>query len=147
MNILLSNYIEKLRNSGLRPTKQRIIICEVLFSREKTFHFSISDLTKILKDQYNETISLATLYNTIHAFKKKGYLKEINIGNETSYFDTNTSSHHHFYDQQTKELIDINSQDVEIKKTPTPPSGKKSKNEFVITKNTNIDKTLKKIFN
>ena len=57
--------------------------------------------------------------------KKKGYLKEINIGNDISYFDTNTSSHHHFYDEQTKELIDINSQEVEIKKTPMPPSGKK----------------------
>ena len=133
-----ANYIKKLRNSGLRPTKQRIKICEVLFNREKTFHFSISDLTEILKDQYNEKISLATLYNTIHAFKKKGYLKEINIGNETSYFDTNTSSHHHFYDQQTKELIDINSQDVEIKKTPTPPSGKKIEGvevTFKISKN------------
>ena len=138
MTISFSNYIAKLRNSGLRPTKQRIKICEVLFNREKTFHFSISDLREILNSQYNEKISLATLYNTIHAFKKKGYLKEINIGNETSYFDTNTSSHHHFYDQQTKELIDINSQDVEIKKTPTPPSGKKIEGvevTFKISKN------------
>ena len=120
-----ANYIEKLRSSGLRPTKQRLKICEILFSREKTFHFSISDLTKILEDQHNEKISLATVYNTVHAFQKKGYLKEINIGNDISYFDTNTSSHHHFYDEQTKELIDINSQEVEIKKTPMPPSGKK----------------------
>ena len=118
-------YIEKLRDSGLRPTKQRIKICEVLFNREKTFHFSISDLRNILQDNHNQKISLATVYNTIHAFKKKGYLKEISIGNDISYFDTNTSSHHHFYDEQTKELIDINSQEVEIKKTPTPPSGKK----------------------
>ena len=120
-----ANYIEKLRSSGLRPTKQRLKICEILFSREKTFHFSISDLTKILEDQHNEKISLATVYNTVHAFQKKGYLKEINIGNDISYFDTNTSSHHHFYDEQTKELIDINSQEVEIRKIPTPPSGKK----------------------
>ena len=120
-----SEYIEKLRKTGLRPTKQRIKICEVLFNREKTFHFSISDLTKILQNQHNLIISLATVYNTVHAFQKKGYLKEINIGNDMSYFDTNTSSHHHFYDQQTKELIDINSQEVEIKKLPTPPSGKK----------------------
>tara|TARA_B100001758_G_C17985183_1_gene390243 strand:+ start:167 stop:586 length:420 start_codon:yes stop_codon:yes gene_type:complete len=125
MSISEVKYIEKLRNSGLRPTKQRIKICEVLFNREKTFHFSISDLTKILQNQHNLKISLATVYNTIHAFQKKGYLKEINIGNDMSYFDTNTSSHHHFYDQQTKELIDINSQEVEIKKSPTPPSGKK----------------------
>ena len=120
-----ANYIAKLRNSGLRPTKQRIKICEVLFNREKTFHFSINDLTKIIQNQYNQKISLATVYNTVHAFQKKGYLKEINIGNNMSYFDTNTSSHHHFYDEQTKELIDINSQEVEIKKIPTPPSGKK----------------------
>ena len=120
-----ANYIAKLRNSGLRPTKQRIKICQVLFNREKTFHFSINDLTKIIQNQYNQKISLATVYNTVHAFQKKGYLKEINIGNDMSYFDTNTSSHHHFYDQQTKELIDINSQEVEIKKSPTPPIGKK----------------------
>ena len=125
MSISEVKYIEKLRNSGLRPTKQRIKICEVLFNREKTFHFSISDLTKILQNQHNLKISLATVYNTIHAFQKKGYLKEIHIGNDMSYFDTNTSSHHHFYDQQTKELIDIKSQEVEIKKSPTPPSGKK----------------------
>ena len=125
MSITKTNFIEKLRNSGLRPTKQRIKICDALFNREKTFHFSINDLMKILQNQYNQKISLATVYNTVHAFHKKGYLKEINIGNDNSYFDTNTSSHHHFYDQQTKELIDINSQDVEIKKTPTPPSGKK----------------------
>ena len=120
-----TNFLVKLRSSGLRPTKQRIKICEVLFNRDKTFHFSINDLTNIIQNQHNEKISLATVYNTVHAFKKKGYLKEINIGNDMSYFDTNTTSHHHFYDEQTKELIDINSQEVEIRKIPTPPSGKK----------------------
>ena len=127
MTSLEANYINKLRSSGLRPTRQRIKICEILFNRDKTFHFSINDLAKILQNEYNKRISLATVYNTIHAFQKKGYLKEINIGNDMSYFDTNTSSHHHFYDEETKELIDINSQEVEIKKTPTPPSGKKIK--------------------
>ena len=120
-----SIYIEKLRNSGLRPTKQRIKICEVLFNREKTFHFSINDLMKVIHTKTNDKVSLATTYNTVRAFIKKGYIKEINIGNGVSYFDTNTQSHHHFYDDQTKELIDINSNDVEIKKTPTPPGGKK----------------------
>ena len=118
-------YIKKLRNSGLRPTKQRIKICEVLFNREKTFHFSINDLIKIINTKTNDKISLATTYNTVHAFIKKGYIKEISVGNGMSYFDTNTQSHHHFYDDQTKELVDINSDDVEIKKIPTPPSGKK----------------------
>ena len=125
MTNLEANYIAKLRNSGLRPPRQRINICEVLFNRDKTFHFSINDLKKILQNKFNEKISLATVYNTVNAFQKKGYLKEINIGSEISYFDTNTTSHHHFYDEQTKELIDINSQEVEIKKSPIPPSGKK----------------------
>ena len=93
---------------------------------------------KIIQDHHNEKISLATIYNTVHSFKKKGYLKEINIGNEMSYFDTNTSSHHHFYDEDTKELTDISSNDVAIKKNPTPPSGKKIESvevTFKISKN------------
>jgi len=89
---LETNFIEKLRNSGLRPTKQRIKICEALFDRDKTFHFSINDLAKILQEDFNEKISLATIYNTIHAFRKKGYLKEINLENEMAYFDTNVTS-------------------------------------------------------
>ena len=64
-------YIEKLRNSGLRPTKQRLQICEVLFDNEKTFHFSINDLANKIKKQINNKISLATVYNTVHAFEKK----------------------------------------------------------------------------
>tara|TARA_Y100000590_G_scaffold382762_1_gene452975 strand:- start:278 stop:694 length:417 start_codon:yes stop_codon:yes gene_type:complete len=120
-----ANYIEKLRNSGLRPTKQRIKICEILFNREKTFHFSINQLMKIINTKVNQKISLATVYNTVHAFKKKGHLKEIQTGNDMTYFDTNTQSHHHFYDDQTKELVDISADDVEIKKIPTPPNGKK----------------------
>ena len=110
---LISIYNKKLRNSGLRPTKQRIKICEVLFDTEKTFHFTINDLSKIISEKLNEKISLATVYNTVHAFKKKGYLKEITLNNDSTYFDTNTSHHHHFYDKTTKELIDLNDEDVE----------------------------------
>ena len=90
-------YIHKLRESGLRPTKQRLKICEILFSTEKTFHFTINDLTKIIENKLSESISLATVYNTIHAFKKKGYLKEISINSDKSYFDTNVSDHHHYH--------------------------------------------------
>ena len=64
-------YIEKLRNSGLRPTKQRLQICEVLFDTERTFHFTINDLANKIKNQLNNKISLATVYNTVHAFEKK----------------------------------------------------------------------------
>ena len=71
--INLNNFIEKLRKSGLRPTKQRIKICEILFSSDETFHFTINDITKIIEEKISEKISLATIYNTVHAFKKKGY--------------------------------------------------------------------------
>ena len=108
-----SEFIDKLRSSGLRPTKQRLKICEVLFNRDKTFHFTINDLAKDISEQLNQKISLATVYNTVHAFKKKGYLKEITLNNNSTYFDTNISHHHHFYDKTTKELIDLNDEDVE----------------------------------
>ena len=64
-------YIDKLRNSGLRPTKQRLQICEVLFNTESTFHFTINDLERKIKNQINNKISLATIYNTVHALKKR----------------------------------------------------------------------------
>ena len=115
-----SEYTEKLRKSGLRPTKQRIKICQVLFNTDKTFHFTISDLVKMIKDSSNQKVSLATVYNTIHAFQKKGYLKEISINSNQTYFDTNTTDHHHFFDEQQKELIDLENEDVlpiKIKKT------------------------------
>ena len=107
------NFIEKLRELGLRPTKQRVKMCEVLFSREKTFHFTINDLVKLLSEKMNQKISLATVYNTVHAFEKKGYLKEISIDSHKSYFDTNTSAHHHFFDEDTHELIDCDESDID----------------------------------
>ena len=107
------NFIEKLRQTGLRPTKQRVKICEVLFNREKTFHFTINDLVKKISEELNEKISLATVYNTVHAFEKKGYLKEISINSDKSYFDTNISAHHHFYDEDTHELIDCSENEID----------------------------------
>ena len=88
------NFIEKLREVGLRPTKQRVNMCEVLFNREKTFHFTINDLVKMISEKMNQKISLATVYNTVHAFEKKGYLKEIAINSSQTYFDTNLSLIH-----------------------------------------------------
>ena len=127
-------YIEKLRKSGLRPTRQRLKICEVLFNTDKTFHFTISDLVKLIENKANEKISLATVYNTIHAFEKKGYLKEIAINSSQTYFDTNTSNHHHFFDEKEKQLIDLEDKDVDpIKINKTIP-GKKIKSVEVLVK-------------
>ena len=129
-----SQYIKKLRNSGLRPTKQRVKICEVLFNTDKTFHFTINELVKRISKVSNHKISLATVYNTVHSFKKKGYLKEIPINSDQSYFDTNTSHHHHFYDESQKNLIDIDDADVEPVKIKTKIPGKKIKSVEVLVK-------------
>ena len=129
-----SIFIGKLRSSGLRPTKQRLKICKLLFDRKETFHFTINDLSKILKKGTNEKISLATIYNTVHSFKKKGYLKEISINSDKSYFDTNTSNHHHFIDENTNEIVDINTNDVSSIKIKKSLPGKKIKSIEVLVK-------------
>ena len=127
-------FTDKLRRSGLRPTKQRLKICEVLFNRDNTFHFTINDLAKSISNELNEKISLATVYNTIHAFKNKGYLKEISINSDKSYFDTNTTNHHHFFDEDTNELIDCSEEVIETPKIKKNISGKKINSVEVLVK-------------
>jgi Fur family iron response transcriptional regulator len=131
---LNADFVDKLRNSGLRPTKQRLKICEVLFNTEKTFHFTINDLSKIISEKLSVKISLATVYNTVHAFKKKGYLKEISINSDKSYFDTNTSIHHHFYDEDTNELIDCDENDIDSINVKNNATGKKINSVEVLIK-------------
>ena len=129
-----SIFIEKLRSSGLRPTKQRIKICKLLFDRKKTFHFTINDLSKILNKEIRQKVSLATIYNTIHSFKKKGYLKEISVNKDKSYFDTNTSDHHHFLDINTNELIDLKKEYVDKIRIKKNLPGKKITSIEVLVK-------------
>ena len=128
------DFIDKLRKSGLRPTRQRLKICEVLFDRDTTFHFTINDLTRIISEKLNEKISLATVYNTVHAFKNKGYLKEISINSDKSYFDTNTSVHHHFFDEDTNSLIDCDENDLDEIKIKKNITGKKISSVEVLIK-------------
>ena len=127
-------YKEKLRNSGLRPTKQRVQICEVLFDTEKTFHFTINDLERKIKDKIDNKISLATIYNTVHAFEKKGYLKQIPINSNQTYFDTNINDHHHFYDLKDGKLIDLENSDVGPINIKRKINGKKIKSIEVLVK-------------
>ena len=127
-------FIKKLRSSGLRPTRQRIEICRALYDRKKTFHFTINDLAKILKSKSNEKISLATIYNTVCAFKNRNYLKEISINSNKSYFDTNVSNHHHFFNESTHELIDLKNEDIENIKIKKKIPGKKIKSVEILVK-------------
>ena len=130
----ITEYIEKLRKSGLRPTKQRLKICEVLFDTNKTFHFTINDLVKMIESKANQKISLATVYNTIHAFRKKGYLKEIAINSNQTYFDTNITHHHHFFDEKQRQLIDLENENVYPVKIKKTIPGKKIKSVEVLVK-------------
>ena len=129
-----SIFVEKLRSSGLRPTRQRLEICKLLFDRKSTFHFTINDLSNSLSKITSEKISLATIYNTIHSFKEKGYLKEISINSDKTYFDTNISNHHHFFDESSKELIDLNDEDLGKIKIKKKLRGKKVKSIEVLVK-------------
>ena len=127
-------YIEKLRNSGLRPTKQRLQICEVLFNTERTFHFTINELEQMIKQKVNNKISLATIYNTVHAFEKKGYLKQIPVNSNQTYFDTNITDHHHFYNLKDGKLIDLENSDVGPINIKRKIDGKKIKSIEVLVK-------------
>ena len=126
--------IDKLRASGLRPTKQRLAICKVLFNRKETLHFTIDQLKKIVEKNAKKKISLATLYNTVHAFKEKGYLKEISLKGNKTFFDTNTKHHHHFYDDDMSQLTDIEDKNISVSNLPKTPSGKKIKSVEVLVK-------------
>ena len=120
-------HTERLRISGLRSTKQRLAICKILFDRKETFHFTIDKLKQIVEKSNNKKISTATLYNTVHAFEKKGYLKEISLKGNKTFFDTNTKKHHHFYDEDLSKLTDIKNENIFVKNFPQMPLGKKIK--------------------
>ena len=128
----LKMFVQKLRSSNLRPTKQRLKICQFLFNREKTFHFTVETLNKKINKNKGMKVSLATIYNTVEAFTSAGYLKEILTSKNKSYYDTNTKSHHHFYDEGSKELTDIHYSQIKLSKVPIPPKGKKIKNLEVV---------------
>jgi Fur family transcriptional regulator, iron response regulator len=121
----LKPYIDRLRSSGLRPTKQRLSICRVLFDRKETFHFTIDKLKKKIEKNTKSKVSLATVYNTVHAFKNNGFLREISLQGNKTFFDTNSTNHHHFYDEDSGDLMDIKNEDISVSKIPSAPKGKK----------------------
>ena len=131
---VFNQYIDKLRSAGLRPTKQRLIISELLFGHKETFHFKIEDLSRIIKKKLDKKISLATIYNTVKALKRKGYLKEIFLEGNKTYFDTNTSPHHHFYDEDSEKLIDIDNKKISVRNIPNSPPGKSIKSVEIMVR-------------
>jgi len=130
----LKFHTQRLRVSGLRPTKQRLAICRVLFDRKETFHFTIEKLKKIIEKGNKKKVSVATIYNTVNAFKEKGYLKEISLKGNKTFFDTNTKHHHHFYDEDMSQLVDIEDKNISVNYLPKIPTGKKIKSLEVLVK-------------
>jgi Fur family iron response transcriptional regulator len=111
---------QRLRTAGLRPTRQRVSLGRLLFSRG---HRHIS--AEALHEEAQVAavpVSLATIYNTLHQFTEAGLLREIAIDGGRTYFDTNVSDHHHFFVEGENRLIDMDGS-VELESWPEPPQG------------------------
>ena len=116
-----SGSIERLRAVGLRPTRQRLALARLLFDGDNR-HLSAEQLhDEALAAAVR--VSLATVYNTLHQFTAAGLLREVVVDPERSYFDTNVEDHHHFYFEDSGRLEDIPSDQVGLRKLPTPPEG------------------------
>ena len=115
------NNKEKLRNAGLRPTKQRMIIANILLNGVNR-HFTAENLQNEINSSGN-SMSIATIYNCLNKFRKCGLIKQVESSKETAIFDTNINQHHHFLDEETGELIDIENEEINLFKLPEIPKG------------------------
>lgn len=117
----MTDIVEKLRSAGLRPTRQRVVLSELLFASGDR-HVS----AEVLHDEAlarGHQISLATVYNTLRQFERAGLLRELAIDGNRSYFDTNTHNHSHFFIEEDGELVDIPSGAIAVDQLPPPPPG------------------------
>ena len=116
-----STVLDQLRTVGLRPTRQRLALAKLLFNNCDR-HISAEQLHGEALE-HNIRVSLATVYNTLHQFTEVGLLREISVDSGRSYFDTNTTAHHHFYMEGSHELVDIPDQHLMLQKMPDVPDG------------------------
>ncbi|MCP4182080.1 MAG: transcriptional repressor [Hyphomicrobiales bacterium] len=112
---------QKLRNAGLRPTRQRTALAEILFRNEDR-HVSAEMLFEEAK-QANISISLATVYNTLNQFSDAGLLRTISIDSSRIYFDTKIGDHHHFFLEDSEELVDMPEGYIRVENLPPIPAG------------------------
>ncbi|MEZ5841659.1 MAG: Fur family transcriptional regulator [Hyphomicrobiales bacterium] len=121
-----------LRKAGLRPTRQRIALAELLFGAGHR-HLTAEMLHE---DAMRESVavSLATIYNTLHQFTAAGFLREVIVDGSKTYFDTNVSAHHHFFVEDTGEIIDVPGDDPVLTKLPAAPAGMKVSRVDVIVR-------------
>jgi Fur family iron response transcriptional regulator len=111
----------RLREAGLRPTRQRLALAELLLARGDR-HISAEELHEEALSA-GVRVSLATVYNTLHQFTEAGMLRILPIEGAKTYFDTNTSDHHHFFIEEENRLVDIPDGPVAVDNLPEPPEG------------------------
>ena len=112
---------QRLRDAGLRPTRQRLLIAELLLDGRHR-HVSAESLSREIRDTGTHMAG-GTIYNTLNQFTEAGLLRRVTIHNECSVFDTNTDHHHHFYDAERDQLIDIPADAVTLASLPGAPDG------------------------
>lgn len=127
-----SRVLDRLKTAGLRPTRQRLALAKLLLENEHR-HVTAEDLFHEARDQ-GIHVSLATVYNTLHQFTSVGLLREVVVDMGQSYFDTNTSHHHHFFDERTGKLSDIPEDHIEISRLPAAPEGQEIERVEVIVR-------------
>ena len=110
-----------LTSSGLRPTRQRLVIGRTLFEGGN-LHFTPEDLHAELANE-GFRVSLSTVYNNLHKFTSVGLLREVVAESGKTFFDSNTTPHHHFFDEDTGSLYDISEDEILIQNIPAPPKG------------------------
>ena len=127
-----TQFLEQLRMAGLRPTRQRLALSKLLF--EGGDRHVTAEVLHAEAQAANMRVSLATVYNTLHQFTSVGLLREIVVGTARSYFDTNTSDHHHFYYESAGVLEDISGDSVTIQGLPEAPAGSEIKRVDVVVR-------------
>lgn len=110
-----------LRGAGLRPTRQRIALGEILFGKGDR-HVSAEALFEEARHA-GVPVSLATIYNTLHQFTGAGLLRAISVDTTRTYFDTNTGDHHHFFLESSEEVVDMPDGYIRVENLPEPPKG------------------------
>ena len=112
--------VNQLRSLGLRPTRQRVALARLLFGGDR--HVTAEGLHSQAQAA-KVAVSLATVYNALHQFVDAGILREVVVDSSKSYFDTNTSAHHHFYFEESGRLADILADDLALARVPPAPPG------------------------
>ncbi|MBE0692816.1 MAG: transcriptional repressor [Aquamicrobium sp.] len=122
----------RVREAGLRPTRQRIALAELLFAKGDR-HLSAEELHEEALAA-GVAVSLATVYNTLHQFTEAGLLRILALEGSRTYFDTNTSDHHHFFIEGENRVVDIEAAPVSVHNLPEPPEGMEIVNVDIIVR-------------